>query len=62
MPWRRSSYSKSDGGACIEVDDDRAAVDPVRDSKVPHGPNLSFAADRWSTFVTAVNNGLLSNP
>ncbi|MFF3126458.1 DUF397 domain-containing protein [Streptomyces sp. NPDC057908] len=46
MPWRRSSYSNSDGGACIEVNDDRAAVAPVRDSKVPHGPNLSFAADR----------------
>ncbi|MFE4795290.1 DUF397 domain-containing protein [Streptomyces sp. NPDC056708] len=29
---------------------------------MPHGPNLSFTADRWSTFVTAVNNGLLSNP
>ncbi|MGW8457079.1 DUF397 domain-containing protein, partial [Streptomyces niveus] len=31
--WRKSSYSNSDGGACVEVSDDFAAVVPVRDSK-----------------------------
>ncbi|MFE4333751.1 DUF397 domain-containing protein [Streptomyces sp. NPDC056831] len=60
--WRKSSYGNQDGGECIEVSDDQATVIPVRDSKTPLGPNLSFAADRWSAFVTAVNNGLLSNP
>ncbi|MFE4608016.1 DUF397 domain-containing protein, partial [Streptomyces niveus] len=42
--WRKSSYSNQDGGACVEVSDDFAAVVPVRDSKTPHGPVLAFGA------------------
>ncbi|MET8676838.1 DUF397 domain-containing protein [Streptomyces sp. NPDC004647] len=57
--WRKSSYSNSDGGACVEVSDDFAAVVPVRDSKNPHGPVLVFPADGWSSFVDAVKNGAL---
>ncbi|MGH3326119.1 MAG: DUF397 domain-containing protein, partial [Streptomyces sp.] len=30
--WRKSSYSNQDGGACVEVSDNFAAVVPVRDS------------------------------
>ncbi|MEW2097971.1 hypothetical protein RKD45_005850 [Streptomyces griseus] len=55
--WRRSSHSNQDGGACVEVSDDFAAVVPVRDSKNPHGPALLFAADGWSSFVSAVKDG-----
>ncbi|MCX4417008.1 DUF397 domain-containing protein [[Kitasatospora] papulosa] len=55
--WRKSSYSNSDGGQCVEVSDDFAAVVPVRDSKNPHGPALVFAADGWSSFVSAVKDG-----
>lgn len=55
--WRKSSYSNSDGGQCVEVSDDFAAVVPVRDSKNPHGPALTFAADGWSSFVSAVKDG-----
>jgi len=55
--WRRSSHSNQDGGACVEVSDDFAAVVPVRDSKNPHGPALVFAADGWSSFVSAVKDG-----
>jgi len=58
--WRKSSYSNQDGGECIEVSDDFAAVVPVRDSKNPHGPVLAFAADGWSSFVSAVKDGELS--
>lgn len=58
--WRKSSYSNSDGGQCIEVSDDFSAVVPVRDSKVLHGPVLVFPAGDWSSFVTAVKGGQLS--
>ncbi|MFD4875060.1 DUF397 domain-containing protein, partial [Streptomyces sp. NPDC058420] len=35
--WRKSSYSNSSGGECVEVRDDLPGLVPVRDSKVPHG-------------------------
>ncbi|MFF8788474.1 DUF397 domain-containing protein [Streptomyces sp. NPDC015125] len=57
--WRKSSYSNSDGGQCIEVSDDFPALVPVRDSKRPHGPALLFNASTWSFFVTAVKSGRL---
>ncbi|MFF8915631.1 DUF397 domain-containing protein [Streptomyces sp. NPDC015032] len=59
VSWRKSSYSNSDGGACVEVSGDFAAVVPVRDSKHPSGPALTFAADGWSSFVSAVKSGVL---
>ncbi|MEU2577754.1 DUF397 domain-containing protein [Streptomyces anulatus] len=58
--WRKSSYSNQDGGQCLEVADGFAPIVPVRDSKTPHGPVLTFAADGWSSFVSAVRNGELS--
>ncbi|WP_329132756.1 DUF397 domain-containing protein [Streptomyces sp. NBC_00670] len=54
--WRKSSYSNSDGGECVEVSDDFGALIPVRDSKVPRGPVLVFPANGWSAFVTAIGN------
>lgn len=59
VSWRKSSYSNSDGGECVEVSDDLFAVVPVRDSKNPNGPAVTFAADGWSSFVSAVKNGVL---
>lgn len=61
VTWRKSSYSNSDGGACIEVADGFPAVIPVRDSKDPHGPALIFNAATWSSFVTAVKDRELPN-
>ncbi|MEV7301963.1 MULTISPECIES: DUF397 domain-containing protein [Streptomyces] len=55
--WRKSSYSNQDGGQCLEVACGFTAVIPVRDSKNPHGPALTFAADGWSSFVSAVKDG-----
>ncbi|MDH6630545.1 hypothetical protein M2271_008406 [Streptomyces sp. LBL] len=60
VSWRRSSYSNSDGGQCVEVSDDFAAVVPVRDSKVPHGPVLVFPATGWASLVSAIKDGQLS--
>ncbi|MFF1692964.1 DUF397 domain-containing protein [Streptomyces sp. NPDC058257] len=59
--WRKSSYSNQDGGACVEVSDDFAAVVPVRDSKVPHGPVLVFPAAGWASFVSAISGGQLDD-
>ncbi|MFD4873300.1 DUF397 domain-containing protein [Streptomyces sp. NPDC058420] len=55
VTWRKSSYSNSDGGACLEVADNAPApVVPVRDSKNPEGPALTLLASAWSAFVVAV--------
>jgi hypothetical protein len=51
--WRRSSYSNSEGGQCLEVADDLPVV-PVRDSKKPDIPALIFPAPAWASFVAAV--------
>ncbi|MGW5233576.1 DUF397 domain-containing protein [Streptomyces nodosus] len=59
VTWRKSSYSNSDGGACIEVSDDFVAVVPVRDSKDVRGPVIAFAAGGWASFVAAVKCGEL---
>ncbi|MFG2865882.1 DUF397 domain-containing protein [Streptomyces sioyaensis] len=57
--WRKSSYSNPDGGNCVEVADGFPGTVPVRDSKDPHGPALTFEATAWSSFVTAVKSGQL---
>lgn len=55
VTWRRSSYSNSDGGQCLEVADGiPAPLAPVRDSKNPDGPALVLPAQVWASFVTAV--------
>ncbi|MFC4032625.1 DUF397 domain-containing protein [Streptomyces polygonati] len=53
--WRKSSYSGgADPDSCVEVADGFPGVVPVRDSKDPGGPALTFGADAWSAFVSAV--------
>lgn len=59
ITWRKSSYSNSTGGDCIEVADGFAEVVPVRDSKNPHGPVLAFAAPTWASFVSGLRDGAL---
>jgi hypothetical protein len=55
--WRKSSYSGSNGGACIEVADNVPGVVAVRDSKDPGGPVLAFRADDWRAFTVAIKAG-----
>jgi Domain of unknown function (DUF397) len=60
LRWAKSSYSSGDGGNCIEWAPDHAAATgavPVRDSKDPNGPALTFGADAFAAFVTAVKQG-----
>ncbi|MDB1087594.1 DUF397 domain-containing protein [Streptomyces sp. ACA25] len=50
LNWWKSSYSGSEGGACIEVAASPRALH-VRDSKDLTGPALSFGTTQWTTFV-----------
>ncbi|GAB3950199.1 DUF397 domain-containing protein [Streptomyces sparsus] len=60
VAWRKSSYSNSDGGQCVEVADGLPAVVPVRDSKNPEGPALVISSAAWSSFVSAVSTDQLT--
>lgn len=53
--WRKSSYSGNEDN-CVEVADNVPGAVPVRDSKVPHGPALSFADPAWAAFVGMVKH------
>ncbi|GAA0921854.1 MULTISPECIES: DUF397 domain-containing protein [Streptomyces violaceusniger group] len=58
--WDRSSYSDGSGGQCVEFSRTFAQTHdtiPVRDSKNPHGPTLTFPAEGWSSFVSALIRG-----
>ncbi|MFJ4962870.1 DUF397 domain-containing protein [Streptomyces sp. NPDC088729] len=59
--WRKSSYSGSESGSCLEVQDHHPTAVPVRDSKVPGGPALFIPAAGWASFVGAVKDGSLSS-
>ena len=49
--WRKSSYSGSTGGDCLEVADGFPGAVPVRDSKNPTGPTLLIHTDAWQPFI-----------
>jgi len=50
--WRKSSYSGSGGGNCVEV----AAADHllVRDTQDHQGPVLAFGRRAWEAFAAKV--------
>ncbi|MFI9254701.1 DUF397 domain-containing protein [Streptomyces sp. NPDC053069] len=56
VTWRKSSYSNSDGGNCVEVADNLPLV-PVRDSKDTIRTPLLIGAGAWSAFVDGVKRG-----
>ncbi|MFJ9161354.1 DUF397 domain-containing protein [Streptomyces griseoviridis] len=56
--WFTSSYSNN-GGACIEIAANLAVsqgVVPVRDSKVPTGPVLTFRTNAFTTFLNSLKD------
>jgi Domain of unknown function (DUF397) len=57
VTWRKSSYSGSNGGGCVEIAQFTAFAVGVRDSKDPDGPALVFSADEWSAFVQGIKHG-----
>lgn len=48
--WRKSSYSGSNGGTCVEVGT-AGPVLAVRDSTDQAGPQLAFAIRAWQVFT-----------
>jgi hypothetical protein len=54
--WRKSSYSGSNGGNCVEVGG-RARQVLVRDTRQAEtGPVLRFSADAWRRFADQVKH------
>ncbi|RLU83113.1 DUF397 domain-containing protein [Streptomyces griseocarneus] len=56
--WFKSSHSNN-GGDCVEAAANLVVLSgtvPIRDSKAPHGPALSFGSGAWSSFVAGVKD------
>lgn len=53
--WRKSSYSGTNGGECVEVGAAGNSV-AVRDSKDPHGPVLAIEPCAWQAFTGQVKD------
>jgi hypothetical protein len=59
--WRKSTYSSSNGGNCIEVGQaDRVLVRDTRQAGT--GPVLRFSPDGWRRFAGQVKRSLASDP
>jgi hypothetical protein len=52
--WRKSSFSGSNGGGCVEVARNLPGVVAVSDSKDHEGPALVFTPDEWRAFLDGV--------
>lgn len=57
--WRRSSYSNTNGGECVEVADGYTDLVPVRDSKAPTKPALTVSTASWLPFIQALKAEVL---
>ncbi|MFF5367047.1 DUF397 domain-containing protein [Streptomyces sp. NPDC013187] len=50
LEWFKSSYSGSEGGACLEVAT-RPTTVHIRDSKTPTAPHLTVTPSAWTAFL-----------
>ena len=55
--WRKSSYSASNGGQCVEVAGNLPAIVAVRDSMDPDGARLMLPPAAWTAFVDRIKRG-----
>jgi Domain of unknown function (DUF397) len=53
MDWRKSSYSDSNGGDCVETASGSGVI-LVRDTTDRDGGTLSFSAEAWGTFTASL--------
>lgn len=51
--WRKSSYSSTNGGNCVEASNDSRCV-LVRDSQDKDGAQLAASPASWSAFMRRV--------
>jgi hypothetical protein len=58
--WRKSTYSGSNGGDCIEVADHGSRL-LVRDTKDRTGPVLTVTPAAWRRFASQVKRSLPSD-
>ncbi|ATW50515.1 DUF397 domain-containing protein [Streptomyces peucetius] len=56
LAWFKSSYSGSQGDACIEVAKGTQAIH-VRDSKDQRSPELALPPTAWNDFVSYAAQG-----
>ena len=54
LSWRKSSYSGSSGGQCVEVAASGRVF--VRDSKNPDRGHLGFSAQTWREFAARIKS------
>ena len=51
--WRKSSFSSSNGGACVETASHHGAI-LIRDTTNREGFTLSVPAGAWEAFLSSV--------
>ena len=54
LTWRKSTYSGSNGGQCVEVAASGRVY--VRDSRNPDRGRLGFSAQTWRDFAARIKN------
>ena len=54
MEWRKSTYSSSNGGQCVEVGKDGVIL--VRDTTSRDGGTLAFTAEAWQAFAASLRS------
>ncbi|WP_019075044.1 DUF397 domain-containing protein [Streptomyces hokutonensis] len=52
--WRKSSYSSTNGGECVEVAD-RTPHIAIRDSKNPGGAIVTVSRSRFEDFINSLS-------
>jgi hypothetical protein len=57
--WRKSTYTGSNGGNCVEVASNIPGKVAVRDSKDRHGPALAFDTATWVALLDDIKSGAL---
>jgi hypothetical protein len=56
LRWRKSTYSGSNGGGCLETASHERHV-LIRDTQDHGGPVLRVGIDAWSQFIQQVKAG-----
>jgi hypothetical protein len=54
--WRKSTFSSSNGGNCVEIARNLPGLVAVRDSKDPGGPALVFSPADWEAFTARLKD------